>query len=60
MGLHSEVDMTLSFIATRLPIAILSATLAILTAHLAKFAQTFLAGTFEFTPDEVETFYETP
>ena len=35
MGLHSEVDMTLSFIATRLPIAILSATLAILTAHLA-------------------------
>ena len=23
------------------------------------FAQTFLAGTYRFTPDEVETFYET-
>ena len=23
------------------------------------FAQTFLAGTYNFTPDEVETFYET-
>ena len=23
------------------------------------FAQTFLAGTYHFTPDEVETFYET-
>ena len=23
------------------------------------FAQTFLAGTYKFTPDEVETFYET-
>ena len=23
------------------------------------FAQTFLAGTYQFTPDEIETFYET-
>ena len=23
------------------------------------FARTFLAGTYEFTPDEIETFYET-
>ena len=27
--------------------------------HGSTFAQTFLAGTYSFTPDEVETFYET-
>ena len=35
MGLHSEVEMTFTFPATRLPIGILAATLAILTAHRA-------------------------
>ena len=35
LGLHSEVDMTFTFPATRRPIAILTATLAILTAHRA-------------------------
>ena len=28
-------------------------------SHGSTFAQTFLAGTFKFTPDEVEIFYET-
>ena len=28
-------------------------------SYQSTFAQTFLAGTFKFTPDEVETFYET-
>ena len=28
-------------------------------SYLSTFAQTFLAGTYRFTPDEVETFYET-
>ena len=28
-------------------------------SHGSTFAQTFLAGTYKFTPDEVETFYET-
>ena len=35
MGLHSEVDSTFTFPTTRRPIAILTASLAILTAHLA-------------------------
>ena len=35
MGLHSEEEVTLAFTATRHPIAILAATLAILTAHRA-------------------------
>ena len=33
MGLHSEEDLTFTFPTTRRPIAILTATLAILTAH---------------------------
>ena len=28
-------------------------------SYTSTFAKTFLAGTYEFTPDEVETFYET-
>ena len=28
-------------------------------SHGSTFAQTFLAGSYKFTPDEVETFYET-
>ena len=28
-------------------------------SYLSTFAQTFLAGTLYFTPDEIETFYET-
>ena len=28
-------------------------------SYASTFAQTFLAGTYKFTPDEVETFYET-
>ena len=28
-------------------------------SHGSTFARTFLAGTYKFTPDEVETFYET-
>ena len=28
-------------------------------SYLSTFARTFLAGTYKFTPDEVETFYET-
>ena len=35
MDLHSEEDMTFTFTTTRQPIAILTATLAILTAHRA-------------------------
>ena len=35
MDLHSEQDMTFTFPTTRHPIAILTATLAILTAHRA-------------------------
>ena len=35
LGLYSEVEMTLTFPTTRRPIAILTATLAILTAHRA-------------------------
>ena len=33
MDLHLEMDLTFTFPATRQPIAILTATLAILTAH---------------------------
>ena len=40
MGLHSEVDMTFTFPTTRGPIEILTATLAILTAHLTGTAST--------------------
>ena len=28
-------------------------------SYSSTFARTFLAGTYKFTPDEVETFYET-
>jgi len=28
-------------------------------SHDSTFAQTFMAGSYKFTPDEVETFYET-
>ena len=35
MGLHSEVEVTFTFPTTRLSIAILAATLAVLTAHRA-------------------------
>ena len=35
LGLHSEVEVTFTFPTTRRPIAILTATLAILTAHRA-------------------------
>ena len=28
-------------------------------SYSSTFAQTFLAGSYKFTPDEVETFYET-
>ena len=28
-------------------------------SHGSTFSNTFLAGTYQFTPDEVETFYET-
>ena len=35
MDLHLEMDLTFTFPATRQPIAILTATLAILTAHRA-------------------------
>ena len=66
MGLYLEEEMTFAFPTTRHPTEILTATLAIPTAHRAgtaiygsAFAQTFLAGTYNFTPDEVETFYET-
>ena len=40
MGLNSEVDLTFTFPTTRRPIAILTATSAILTAHLADTACT--------------------
>ena len=68
MGLYLGEEMTFAFPTTRHPTEILTATLAIPTAHRAgtatqqygsAFARTFLAGTYNFTPDEVETFYET-
>ena len=40
MGLYSEEDMTFTFTTTRHPIAILTATLATLTAHQADTATT--------------------
>ena len=66
MDLYLGRDTTFTFPTMRHPIAILTATLAILTVHRAcrysfgsTFAKTFLAGSYNFTPDEVETFYET-
>ena len=61
MVLHSEKDMTLPSKTTRHPIAILTTTLAIPSgySYTSTFARTFLAGSLYFTPDEVETFYET-
>ena len=75
MGLHSEEDVTFAYQTTRHPIAIHIPTLAMSTAHSrakakprstrvrfrvgVRATQTFLAGTHNFTPDEIETFYET-
>ena len=67
MGLHSEEEVTLSFPTTRHPIAIPTATLAILAPHQAGTATAAPSPVhswqerlnYHFTSDKVETFYET-